>query len=257
MRRDWVVNFVVCRQLSLRITSEMRLELFGEKFFPILFSSVQSFLLILSFGKNPVIERNSPSLWQWQAVVYLLLISGVMDISWLMVGLVQVSLTSSCFFILFFSWLFVSSQKHERSTTFQAQVQLCMIINNMNPNFYHIYCHMHVFVLIPGKTLNSVLQPRMNAKQICEKNTFNYYFFVWWRTVYFKEWPVIHHKKQKRNHSLPPNSAVLLSLPAVFRIQERYSAVCSVCISLPMLGNLISSMNIHLIDWRKGCRWTL
>lgn len=59
-----MVSFVVCKWLSLRITSEMRLELFGENFFPILFSSAQSFLLILSFSKNPVIERNSPSVWQ-------------------------------------------------------------------------------------------------------------------------------------------------------------------------------------------------
>lgn len=61
-----------------------------KTFFPILFSSAQSFLLILSFSKNPVIERNSPSVWQWQAVIYVLLICEVMDISWLVVGLVQV-----------------------------------------------------------------------------------------------------------------------------------------------------------------------
>lgn len=88
------------------------------------------------------------------------------------------SLTSSCFFILFFSWLYVSSQKHEHNIIFQTYVQLCMIINNVSPYLYHIYCHMHVFVLIPGKTLNSILQPWMNAKQICEKNDFNFYFFV-------------------------------------------------------------------------------
>lgn len=85
-------------------------------------------------------------------------------------------LTSSCFFILVFFWLFVSSQKHESNIIFQAYVQLCMIMNNTNPNLYHIYCHMHVFVLIPGKTLNSILQPWMNAKQIYENNYFRVFF---------------------------------------------------------------------------------
>lgn len=85
-----MVSFVARRWLSLRITSEMRLELFGENFFPILLRSAQSFLLIFSFSKNLKIERNSPLVWQWQAVVYILLISEVMDISWLVVGFVQV-----------------------------------------------------------------------------------------------------------------------------------------------------------------------
>lgn len=83
-----MVDFVAW--LSLRITSEMRLELSGENFFPILFRSAQSFLLIFSFSKNLKIERNSPSVWQWKAVVYIQLISEVMDISWLVVGFVQV-----------------------------------------------------------------------------------------------------------------------------------------------------------------------
>lgn len=85
-----MVNFIACRWSSLRITSELRLELFGENFFPILFRSTQYLLLIFSFTKNLIIERNSPSVWQWQAIVYILLISEVMDISWLVVGLVQV-----------------------------------------------------------------------------------------------------------------------------------------------------------------------
>lgn len=75
------------------------------------------------------------------------------------------------------------------------------------------------------------------------------FFCVWWRIVSFKEWAVIHHKNQKRNHSLPPNSAVLLSLPAVFNILKRYTAVCSVCILLPVLGNLTSLINTF--EWLK------
>lgn len=137
------------------------------------------------------------------------------------------SLTSGCFFILFFFWLFVSSQKHDSNIIFQAYVQLCMIMNNMNPSLYHIYCHMHVLVLIPGKTLNSILQPWMNAKRIYENNYFNFFFFVRggeWFTL--KNEQSFITKKQKRNHSLPPNSAVILSLPAVFKILKRYSAVC-------------------------------
>lgn len=77
-----------------------------------------------------------------------------------------------------------------------------MIMNNMNPNLYHIYCHMYVFVLIPGKTLNSVLQPGMNAKQIYENNYFNFYFFVCGGEQFLlkNEQSFIIKKNQKTNH---------------------------------------------------------
>lgn len=159
------------------------------------------------------------------------------------------SLTSSCFLILF--WLFISCQKHENNIIFQAYVQLCMIIKNMNPKLYHIYCHMHAFVLIPGKTLNPILQPWINAKQICEKNYFNFYFFVCGGEQFLlKNDQSFIIKKQKRNHSLPPNSAVSLSLPAVFKILERYSA--ALCAYYFQCLGIEPPRSICLSDWRKG-----
>lgn len=120
--RDWVVNFVACRWLSLRITSELRLELFGENFFPILFRSAQYLLLIFSFTKNLIIERNSPSVWQWQAIVYILLISEVMDISWLVVGLVQVIVWPLVAFSFYYSSDYLLAIKNMRAIFFSKHM---------------------------------------------------------------------------------------------------------------------------------------
>lgn len=172
-------------------------------------------------------------MWQWQAVIYVPLTQWSYGHFFAVCGFGSSdSLTSSCFFILFFYWLLVSSQKHEHNIVFQAYVQLCMIINNMNPNLYHIYCHIHVFDLIPVKKWNSNLQPPMGAQKNLWKEWLQFFFFFFGE-VSFKEWPVIHHKKEKINHSPPPNSAVLLSKSASYfdAIGKILSYLFFVCIT--------------------------
>lgn len=184
-------------------------------------------------------------MWQWQAVIYVPLIQWSSGHFFAVCGFGSSgSLTSSCFFILFFYWLLVSSQKHEHNIVFQAYVQLCMIINNMNPVCTVTYMFL---ILSQLKNLIQTCTHQWVQKKFVKRMAS--FFFFWWRTVSFKEWPVIHHKKEKINRPLPPNSAVLLSLPAILKLLERYSAICALCALLPMFGKLTSL--VSTFEWLK------
>lgn len=115
----------------------------------------------------------------------------------------------------------------------------------MNPNLYCMYCRVHVFDLIPVKKLNSNLQPPMSAKQYVKRMAL-FFFFGGEQFLLKNDQSFIIKKK---NHSLPPNSAVLLSLPAILKLLERYSAICSLCALLPMFGKLTSL--ISTFEWLK------
>lgn len=119
-----------------------------------------------------------------------------------------------CFFYIMF-WLLFSSQKHDYNIVIAAYVQLCMFISSKNPKWYWMF-------LMLSQLNHGKRDTNGSLKKKSERMA--PYLILVKRIIPFYKWLFIIKKIMK---SLPPNSAVLLSLPDVLKLLARYWAVCS------------------------------